>query len=137
MSRLLNNGRRNATTRLVLAVGVLCTCVVFLAQCAVFNPNNRRLTGALDKKIQPETTTAKIALAPIVIPLGFAALSADFAIVHPISTLPKCWEDTARIIWRNPSGGLAQQTFLFVPKVILSPILFVADFLLRSLFDVD
>ena len=110
---------------------------VLLGGCAIFNPKNRRLTGLLDERIAPESVAAKVLLVPVVLPLGFVSLTGDLVLIHPISVVPDCLDDTVRIIWRNPSGGLAQQTFLFVPKVILSPILFAGDFLLRSLFDVD
>ncbi len=109
---------------------------LLLGGCAFFNHKNRRLTNLLDEKIQPKSTVTKVLLVPVVLPLGFAALSADFLVVHPLSTLPDCFEDTARIIWRNPSGGVVQQTFLFVPKVILTPVLFLGDFIFRSLFDI-
>lgn len=97
---------------------------------------NRPVTTALDGIIAPQSTGAKIALAPVVIPVGFATLLADIAVVHPLSTIPEDAKDTYEIIWENPSGGIVQQSFLLIPKLICTPFVFLGDFLIRSLFDV-
>ena len=97
---------------------------------------NRPVTTALDGVVAPKSTGAKVALAPLLIPVGFVTLAADIAVIHPLSTLPDDLEDTYELIWENPSGGVVQQSFLLLPKIVCTPFLFVGDFLLRSLFDV-
>ncbi|WP_243393270.1 hypothetical protein [Leptospira perolatii] len=104
-------------------------------QCAVFEKRNRILTTYLDTKIQPESTGAKIALAPIVIPIGLVSILLDVFILHPISELPEAADDTYVILWKDPSGGIVQQAFLLIPKLVATPIFFLVDWLGRSGFD--
>lgn len=104
--------------------------------CAFMQKDNRPITTALDEIIKPESTGAKVALAPVVVPLGFATLITDVVVVHPLSTIPTDLKDTYEIIWENPAGGVVQQSFLLIPKIICTPFVFVGDFIIRSLFDV-
>lgn len=117
--------------RVLLFVLVIC-----MSACAFMKKENRPATTALDQIIDPRTTAAKVALSPIVIPVGFVTLLADVFVLHPLSTIPQDAEDTSRLLWENPSGGIVQQTFLLLPKLICTPIVFVGDFLLRSIFDI-
>lgn len=110
--------------------------ILVFASCAFMKQENRPVTTALDGIIQPKTTATKVALAPLVVPLGFVTLAADVVIVHPLTTIPDDAKDTYEILWENPSGGIVQQTFLLLPKLAFTPIVFVGDFLIRSLFDV-
>jgi len=105
--------------------------------CAVFDARNRRLTNRLDEIIAPESTAARAALAPVIVPVGTASLTLDLILIHPFSTIPDCAVDAHEIIWENPRGGTVRQIFFFIPKVIATPIFFVGDFLLRSMLNVD
>lgn len=93
------------------------------------------LTNTLDEVVAPESTTAKVALAPLFIPAGAVTLAVDAVILHPISVIPTAADDTLETIWEDPEGSLVWQTFLFVPKVVFTPIFFSFDWLFRSLFD--
>ena len=97
---------------------------------------NRVLTNSLDEVVEPESITAKILLSPIFVPVGAATLALDAVIVHPISEIPNAWSDTSEAIWEEPEGSPLWQTFLLVPKIVISPIFFSFDWILRSLFDV-
>ena len=119
-----------------MRVACLFLLALSLSACAFMKKENRPVTTALDGAIAPQSTGAKIALAPVMIPVGFVTLLADIAVIHPLSTIPEDAKDTFEIIWENPAGGIVQQSFLLIPKLICTPFVFVGDFLLRSLFDV-
>ncbi|MEM7181634.1 MAG: hypothetical protein AAF518_12020 [Spirochaetota bacterium] len=108
-----------------------------LTNCAFLEKRNRPLTTYLDQQIQPESTPGKIALFPIVMPVGFVSLASDILVLHPISTIPEAVKDSSEYIWEDPKGGIVQQTFLFLPKSILTPIFLISDIIVRSIFDVN
>ena len=128
---------RPAARLRAIAATVLCLFVAFgTMQCAVFNKDNRRLTNTLDRAIDPETTTTKVALAVPTIAIGFISIVTDMVVVHPLASLPRAGVDTYEWIWEDSGGGVVQQTFLLIPKVALSVIVFAGDWVIRSLFDV-
>jgi len=86
--------------------------------------------------VHPESPVAQIALAPVAIPVGFATLLADVVMIHPLSTIPDCAKDSNEHIWANPEGGVMRQVFLFPLKIVATPIFFLGDLILRSLFDI-
>ncbi|EQA45446.1 putative lipoprotein [Leptospira broomii serovar Hurstbridge str. 5399] len=108
---------------------------IFLSGCAVFEKKNRALTNYLDEKITPESAPAQIALAPIFIPVGVLSLLLDAFVLHPISVIPDALEDTYKVIWKDPTGGVVFQTIVFLPKLAVSPVFFLVDFLGRSGID--
>ncbi len=116
---------------------VLCFTLFSLSafDCAVLQKKNRTLTNYLDEKVDPQSAPAKIVLAPVFIPVGFSSLLVDALIIHPISVIPAALEDTYKVIWKDPSGGIVFQTIVFVPKLVVSPIFFLVDFLGRSGID--
>lgn len=121
----------------MLAVRRLLFLALFatLAGCAVANRTNRPTTNFLDRKINPETVAAQVLLAPVVIPVGLASLTLDAAVVHPVRMAPRAYNSTANLIWRGPQGGFLRRSFLFVPKVVLTPVYFSGNLLARSLFN--
>ncbi|PNV74530.1 hypothetical protein [Leptospira inadai] len=118
---------------------ISCICIflfsVFLSDCAVLERKNRALTNYLDEKVTPESAPAQIALAPIIIPVGVLSLLLDAFVLHPISVIPDALEDTYKVIWKDPTGGVVFQTIVFLPKLAVSPVFFLVDFLGRSGID--
>tara|TARA_Y100001937_G_scaffold62768_1_gene86127 strand:+ start:28860 stop:29189 length:330 start_codon:yes stop_codon:yes gene_type:complete len=108
-----------------------------ISQCAFMVKENRRLTNALDSVVSPESTMAKVVLSPVFVPVGAVSLAADAIVIHPVAVIPQAADDTLDAIWREPEGSIIWQTFLFVPKVVFSPVFFSFDWLFRSLFDMD
>ena len=108
-----------------------------LPGCAFVDEDNRPLTTALDNLVKPESTSAKVALAPVFILVGTTSIALDVAVLHPIQVIPEAVEDTYEVIWEDPSGTYVTQTFLFVPKVAATPVVFGFDWLGRSLFDIN
>lgn len=114
---------------------ILLLMVLLSSGCAAFRENNRPLTNYLDSKINPETTTGKVALAPVAVPLGFCSLTLDAAVAYPVAKLPGAVNDTTDIVWRNPSGGYMREVFLFAPKVVITPVVFTGVFIGKGYFD--
>ncbi|MCB1176895.1 MAG: hypothetical protein KDK36_04885 [Leptospiraceae bacterium] len=118
------------------ALKFIIVLILFITNCAFMNRDNRILTNKLDETINPESTSSKVILAPIAIPLGTVSLLTDALVLHPISRIPYAIKDTYDILWENPGGGIVRQTFLFFPKLIFTPITFAASWFIRSIFDV-
>ena len=112
--------------------------LIFLLNCAFLNPRNRPLTSYLDEKTQDvKSTTARVGLAPIVIPVGTVTLFSDILIIHPVSTILPASNDAYIYIWKDPSGSIIRETFLFLPKLIFTPPFIIIDMALRSIFDIN
>jgi hypothetical protein len=87
-----------------------CPCALILAAlvfaaalapgCAVAEIENRRLLNLLDEHVKPESTGLKIALAPVGVPVGTAALAVDMVIVHPVSVIPDAADDVYELYWK-------------------------------------
>ncbi|MCB1305806.1 MAG: hypothetical protein KDK37_16070 [Leptospiraceae bacterium] len=114
----------------------LTLSLLLLANCAFMVKENRVLTNALDSVVEPESLPTKVLLSPIFVPVGAVSLATDAIILHPVSVIPDAAQDTYETIWEEPEGTILWQTFLLVPKVVLSPVFFTFDWLARSLFDV-
>jgi hypothetical protein len=106
-----------------------------LSGCACLNEHNRPLTTQLDSAVKPQSTPAKVALAPVAVPVGFCSLLLDSAIIFPVSQTPDAYNDMMDCLWRNSGGGYVRQTFLFLPKVILTPLVFGGAFIGEGYFD--
>ncbi|PJZ26649.1 hypothetical protein CH352_04535 [Leptospira hartskeerlii] len=117
------------------AILILIVSICF-SNCASFRKENRILTTYLDEKVDPQSAPAKIALAPVFIPVGLTSLVLDVFIIHPITVIPDAIEDTYKVVWKDPSGGVVFQAVVFLPKVAISPLVFLVSFLGRSGFDI-
>ena len=110
---------------------------VLFAGCAVFNEENRRTLNRLDEWIQPETTGARLALAPAAVPLGTVAGATDMVLVHPVSVIPDAADDVYQLYWKPRKMEFLRQALLIPIFALLTPPTFVGDWLVRSLFDVS
>lgn len=117
--------RTLAMTLLALAAG----------GCAFSNPANTPLLTALDGVVAPESTGAKVALAPVFVPAGMACGALDVVVLHPLQSLWFAAEDTWSSVWAAPSGSVGQQAALFVPKVAVSPVVYAFCWIGETLFD--
>jgi hypothetical protein len=115
---------------------VLMASAILLCGCAISNPDNRRTMNKLDEWVQPESTTAKVALAPVGIPVGTAAGLTDMLIVHPVCVIPDAADDVYELYWKPREMDAFRKTLLIPFCVILTPPTFVGDWLFRSIFDV-
>jgi hypothetical protein len=100
----------------------------------MLSEDNRRTLAWLDHELAPESTTAKVALAPVALPTGLCALALDAAVVHPICTADDAWLDTRDLLWTARDESALRRT-LFVPLAVLAtPLVFAGDWLGRWLF---
>jgi hypothetical protein len=104
--------------------------------CAFMRNSNRVLTNQFDELVEPKETYQEVLLSPIFIPIGAVSLLTDALILHPISVIPKSLVKTYEIIWFKPQGGVIRQSFLFIPKLILTPITLAFTWLGYSIFDI-
>jgi hypothetical protein len=105
--------------------------------CAFNNPANTPLLTALDGAVQPESTAAKVALGPVFVPVGVTCGVLDICVVHPAQSVPRAASDAWRVVWKNAGGSFTQQSLLFVPRVVTTPVVFCFAWARRSLFDVN
>ena len=107
--------------RHILVVGLV---VMFTSGCAVLAEENRHLARALDDNLAPDSTTAKIALAPVAIPVGFAALAVDGVLINPVAFAPESWDAATWAFEEVPYTGLGE-IVVFPMRVVTFPVLFV------------
>ncbi len=119
--------------RVIIPVALLLA----LSGCAFNNPKNTPLLTALDGVMQPETTQSKVAWGVVFVPVGVAAGAADVLIIHPIQSIELAARDTWVVVWANPPGPPVRQAALFLPKLVLTPMVFGLRWFGNSLFDVQ
>jgi len=117
---------------IALAAVMLSTCT----GCAILDKDNRRTLNLLDENVQFESTGAKVAAAPLFIPVGLAAGLTDAVVVHPLASLPKAWENTSETVWENPKGSEFHQAMIFLPKVAVTPVVFTLIWTARAVFGI-
>ena len=103
--------------------------------CAFTNPDNTPLLTLLDGALEPASTGAKVALAPVFIPVGVTCGALDIGVLHPIQSLGLAAEDTYAALWSQPEGPLGRQVALAFPKAAFTPVVYAACWLGESLFD--
>jgi hypothetical protein len=106
--------------------------------CAVMNKENRIVLNSLDNAAEGSfvtgSTAAKVAAAPIALPVGITAGLIDMTLVTPGRATVPAAKDTDSYLWKNPQGSELRQTMLFMPKVVATPIVFISDWAFRSVF---
>ena len=117
-------------------VWMVLLAVVAAGGCACQHPKNTPLLTALDKAVQPETTGKQIAYGVVWVPAGLACGALDVCVIHPVQSLGLSARDMWRTVWADPKGSFAQQVFLFVPKVVATPVVFSMGWVAHSLFDI-
>lgn len=113
-------------------------CTGGLSACAVTKSENRLVLNSLDRAVQDsfiaDSTAAKVAVAPIVLPVGVTAGLIDMALVTPARAAVPAAADTNSYLWKDPQGSDLRQMMLFLPKVAATPVVFVSDWAFRSVF---
>lgn len=120
-----------------LYLSALFVVMAFMPGCAISNSENRRTMNKLDEWVRPESAAARVALAPIAIPVGTAAGLTDMLVVHPLCVIPDAAEDVYELFWKPREMDLLRKTLLVPFCVLATPPAFVGDWLFRSLFDVQ
>ena len=116
-----------------------CLCLTLAAMltagCAFTNPDNTLLLTALDSTVKPESTTGKVLLTPVFVPVGLASGALDICVVHPVRALAFAGKDTYRAVWAEPRGSFAAQALRAIPKAVVTPVVFAFCWVGESLFD--
>lgn len=117
---------------------ILLALAALLGGCALADEDNRRTLNALDARISPDSLAGRIAVAPLVLPLGVAAAATDQLLVHPIVVAPDAWDDTVDVLWTPDPQESAFKRGLLLPLALLAtPPFLLGDWLIRSAFPVD
>lgn len=115
-----------------LCLAAICIAIV-TSGCLMLNKDNRRLMNKLDEVIQPESTAARVGLAPVGIALGLGSLAADQAIVHPANMLPVARDDAKKSLWSSAETDSLSGAILMPLRVAATPPYFAFDWVMRSL----
>jgi hypothetical protein len=116
----------------------LLLSIFMLTGCAMFNRDNTRALNFVEEHLVPSDPLPKKLSYPVTVPVSLAAVIFDMVLLHPISVIPDAAGDT-RVIWRD----LPWREHYFttsasvLPRAAFTPVLFIGDFLGRSLFDVS
>jgi hypothetical protein len=106
------------------------------AACSMFRTDNRRTLNLLDRELTPKDTAAKVALAPIALPVGVAAFAADLAVVHPVATIDNAWNDTEELLWRSRDESALRRALVVPIAAIATPFVFAGDWFGRWLLPI-
>ncbi len=121
-----------------VALLFLCVTLAAVTQCAAFNRKNTPLVAAIETHLVPDSTPAKVAVFPLILPLGIVAGLIDVFIIHPISVIPDATRDVRRWIWRPQSKSGYVTIIGSIPfKLLATPPVFLIDWLGRSAFDLS
>ncbi len=126
------------TPILIKNIFLALLCFLLFWNCAVFNRNNTPLVVQVEEHLIPEETGPKILAAPVYIPLGLIAGVLDLFIIHPIIRIPDAYRDTVSALWTpNPENGYVTRMAFLPIVIVLTPVFFTGDLLVRSSFDVN
>jgi len=103
--------------------GLLCAALL-VSGCAVLSQEDRVLTRTLDEKFTPRSGVAKIAAAPVALPVGVAALAIDGVLLNPVRNLSDSAELANIVFEEVPFTGLGE-VIVFPMRLITYPILFL------------
>jgi hypothetical protein len=117
---------------------VVSSMLIAASGCAIWKAENRVLMTKLDRAAEgtviTNSTAARVAAAPIAIPVGVTAGAIDFAILNPARAVVPAYRDTSETVWEKPQGSDFRQAVLFLPKVALTPVVYTGAWTLRAFF---
>jgi len=126
--------RRNKT--LLIKLLIIAGLVISVGGCAILNEDNRCALNQLDNISKPESTAARIALAPLAIPIGTVAGAVDMVLIHPVCVIPDAADDVYELYWKPRDMDFLRKSLMVPISIVLTPPTFVGDWLLRSIFDI-
>ncbi|MHC4860182.1 MAG: HEAT repeat domain-containing protein, partial [Planctomycetota bacterium] len=111
---------------------------LLLEGCAWLNRDNTPLLNLVEENLWPESTGSRLAVFPVVFPLGFVAITGDAFVVHPITVVGDAIEDTGDALWDDWDWDEQYVTeCAAIPwRAVATPFVFTGDFLGRAMFDV-
>lgn len=117
----------------------ICLPLLLNSGCAVFNRNNTPALNLVEQHLVPADKTVRMISSPLIVPVGLAAATLDMVVLHPLSVAGDAWDDTNELLWEDLDwdNRFVTTTVLNAPRVAAMPVLFTADFLARSSFDIS
>lgn len=118
---------------------LVCLSLLLCNGCAVFNRNNTPALNFVEEHLLPKENPARAISYPLTVPLGFTAATLDMVLFHPLSVAGDAWDDTNELLWEKLDWDhqFVTTTVLNAPRVAVMPVIFTADFLARSSFDIS
>ena len=110
----------------------LCLVAALACGCAVVGEEGRHLTNVLDENLSPESTPAKVMLAPVAIPVGFTALVVDGVVINPVVNLPEAFEDAYAVFDDVPFTG-PFEIVVFPMRIVTFGVIFVGSEVARCM----
>lgn len=121
--------------RFLRLLALAAALVVPLTGCAFMNQEKRPLLNAMDRAIQPENPWAMVTLAPVMVPVGFAAGVLDSVVLYPATQIGGCAKDINQRYFRKPEEPAWKKTALFVPRHFVAVPDFIGLWTIRSFVD--
>lgn len=119
---------------------LMLTCLgcAALSACAPLNRDNTPALNWVEAHAWPETKGARIAAAPLVFPVGLAAVTADAFVIHPATEINDAADDTRDCLWDDLDWQDEYMTeCAALPwRTVATPLVFAGDLIGRSLFDI-
>ena len=94
--------------------------------CAVLGEDHRYVAKALDENLSPESTAAKVALAPVAVPVGFAALLIDGAVINPVCSVPEAFDDATYVFTDVRYTGIGE-VVVFPMRVLTFTVMLIGS----------
>jgi hypothetical protein len=112
----------------------LAVLALLCSSCAFMSRRNRPLMNACENALWPESTSAKVAVSPVVLPVCLTAGVVDTVLVHPVTVLDDAWYDTNAALWQPTDRGYVTECALFPFRAGLTPPVWALHFTSRCLF---
>ena len=122
--------------KLVVSVALAVVISIPISGCAVVKKKHRHVANLLDENLTPEDRASKVALAPIAIPVGLAALLVDGAAINPVLNLPKAVDDAGNVFTKIDSAGPGE-IVVFPMRVVTFVVFFVGSEVGRCALPID
>ena len=120
----------------ILRVAPLALLVALTAGCAVDLREHRNVLNWLDGELTPASTTARVALVPVALPVGVAGYLVDSFLVNPVRVADDAWFDTVDLLWTSRGESTFRRMLLVPFAAIATPFVLVGDWLGRFLLPI-
>lgn len=115
-----------------------CLLVAALQGCAFMNRDNTPALNMVEEQLWPEATGWRIAVFPVVFPVGLVAVIVDAMVIHPATVIDDAAGDTGDVLWDNWEWDdhYVTECTILPWRAVVTPFVFIGDFLGRSFFDI-
>jgi hypothetical protein len=105
---------------------------LLLFSCGVLEEGHHPTLTLLDKRLpEANSSVGSVALGVALIPITVPAGVADTFIANPILQAPDGWDTAKKIVWEDSSDSAFYQAAIFLPKVAITPIVFIGTWALH------